>query len=178
MELSSEEKDEEIQRLRNRVEQLETRNEENERHKTDFGQCKLLPKRRNLPSGLELQSEDSLPRNCSFGRVKCNETSCNECEHIQDPIRHFLEKVNPIFEKCDRDVNKLSKIFIIKSSEDNCRQFNVEYPEEELRINPSAFKHFKECHLCYLYWNLHSVLDICTISITQKKCDQRKKAKK
>ena len=177
VELSPEEKDEEIQSLRNRVRQLERYNEENERHKTDFGQYKLL-KRRNLPNGLELQSEDSLPRNYSFGKVKCNEAGCNECEHIQDPIRHFLEKINPIFDKCDRDINKISKISIMKSSENDYRQFMVEYPEQEFKINSSVFKHFKECHLCYLFWNHDSFLDICTIGIIQKKCDQRKKAKK
>ena len=176
-ELSSEEKDDEIQRLRDENKELKRYKQENERQKTDFGLNKFSPKRRNLPIGLELQSEDSIPRSSSFGRVKCNEKGCNECEHIQDPLRHFLEKINPILDKCDRDINKISKISVTQCSENDYRRFNVEYPEEELKINSSAIKHFKECHLCYLYWN-HSILDICSISSTQKKCEQRRKGKK
>ena len=40
--------------------------------------------RGNLPAGLTLQNEDSLPVNYSYGKVFCDRIDCDECKYIQN----------------------------------------------------------------------------------------------
>ena len=135
-----------------------------------------------LPKGLTLQDEQALPPNYSFGKVFCDRNDCDECEYIQDPISHLLEKVKPILEKLNQDINMIAQIKIAMPDQNNCKRFEVEYPEN-FQIQQSMFKHFEECHLCYHYWKDESFLDIIgvhnsTVRNTRNKKGPSKRGKK
>ena len=139
-------------------------------------------RRGHLPAGLSLQDEPSVPNNYSFGKVFCDRKDCDECEYIPDPIAHFLEKVKPILEKLNQDINMIAKIKITMPDQKNCKKFTIEYPEN-FPIQRSMFNQFEECHLCYHYWNDESFLDTigvlnATHRITRNKKAPVKKGKK
>ena len=97
---------------------------------------------RRLPQGLDAQKNTNpkTPRRSKIEYI-CNVSSCDECKHISDPVRHFLEKISPVIEKCNRDIDKVCSISISESEQ------NV---PEELGLNLDMFRHFKGCHLCSL----------------------------
>ena len=134
-----------------------------------------MPQRRNLPDGLKLQCEDNVPSNYSFGgKVQCNENNCNECKHIPDPSRHFVEMINPIIDQCKGDINKIAKMSISMVDIKDCSRFKVNFQQDELHIKPHIFKHFEKCHICFLYWNQTSSLDIIKTCIDQKHIEKHK----
>ena len=98
---------------------------------------------RLLPKGLEYQ--DSAKQNVTSRKKKsyCDEPSCEECEHITDPDRHFAEKISPIIEKCNGDIDTVCSISVSESE--------IRVPRE-LDMNPAMFRRFQECHCCLFYW--------------------------
>lgn len=137
----------------------------NERSKKDDEKNNTPGQIRRLPQGLDAQKNTN-PNTSRRSKIEyiCNEPTCDECKHISNPIRHFLEKISPVIEKCNRDIDKVCSITISES--------NAHVPEE-LGLNLDLFTHFKGCHLCLLFWRDRPFFEnLVTISIGQRNLDK------
>ena len=158
--------------------QLQKLKEDNARIKEKYQQSQLSFERSFLPAGLEPKTKGNNSSNNGSGQIKCNEAACQECVHIQDHQRHFIENINPIIDVLKGDITKLLKISISMSGDVHHKRFIVQYPEE-LNLNPVNLRHFKECHSCYLHWTDKPLFEhLVSFIIQQKMYDKRKKNKK
>lgn len=125
----------------------------------------------HLPEGFDLQDTASSMANHGVGKVFCDRRDiCNECEHIQNPKRHFIENVNPIIEHFKGDLNKIDEITITMPDENDAKTFSVEFEGPR-----NIIKHFETCHLCYRNWNQPFRMNrICDL-IEQDKFSKNKK---
>ena len=107
----------------------------------------------HLPEGFALQDAASPMANHGMGKVFCDRRDiCNECEHIQNPTRHFIENVFPIIQHFKGDLNEINKTTITMPDENDCKTFSVELNEDPFEPK-IVVKHFETCHLCYRFWN-------------------------
>ena len=122
---------------------LKEKNEIIEELKKRLEERQIPEEIRQLPKGLEYQ--DSAKQNVTSRKKKsyCDDSSCEECEHITDPDRHFAEKISPIIEKCNGDIDTVCSISVSASE--------IRVPGDS-EMNPAMFRRFQECHCCLFYW--------------------------
>ena len=150
--------------IRSLQEQLKQK-EINERAKKEDQKNNTPGQIRRLPQGLGAQKNTN-PKTSRRSKIEyiCNEPNCDECKHISNPVRHFLEKISPVIEKCNRDIDKVCSITVSESDA---------HVPEELGLNLDMFSHFKGCHLCLLFWRDRPFFEnLVTISIGQRNLDK------
>ena len=167
--------------LKNKIKQmeeghldLENKHQELKRE-YEINKKKTLNPSSHLPEGFALQDAASPMANHGVGKVFCNRRDiCNECEHIQNPKRHFIENVYPIIQHLKGDLNDINKTTITMPDENDCKTFSVEFNQEPFEPK-SVIKHFETCHLCYRYWNQPCRMDRISDIIERDKLCKNKK---
>ena len=160
-ETTFDEKDRLIERLRN---ELKEKVNEIER-------LKNAPRTSDFPTRLT-RKDEAKPN----GKVLCDRTDCNECEYIQNPLRHFHENLSSLMDVFKHDANKINEIKIAMNDENDCRRFSVDLPENYPIPDsvPPGILHFEGCHLCYCFWNDSSRPNIVLHSCVQDKITKGK----
>ena len=132
---------------------------------------KIEPLPSPLPAGFTLQDSASPLANHGVGKIFCDRKDiCNECEHIQNHRRHFIENVTPIIEYFKSDLNKINEVKIAMHEADNVKNFSVEFNGPK-----SVIKHFETCHLCYRLWNHPFRMEWIICYIEQERYSRNKK---